>query len=592
MVGSSDIMARISNEKIMEIRNSVNIVDIISEYVSLSQKGKNYFGLCPFHDDHNPSMSVSEEKQIYTCFVCGATGNVFTFLMEYEHLSFLEAVKLIADKANVLIDISTGVKKTYSYLDKFYDMYDIATKFYQNNLKTAGGSVGRKYLIDRGITKEIISQFGIGVSFSGDKLYKMLIANKYDDKAILQSGLCNSNENGSYDLFTNRIMFPLWNVDGKTVGFSGRIYNRDDSAKYVNSKESQIFKKGYLLYNYHHAKDHVRKAGQVIIVEGFMDVIALYKIGIKNVVATMGTAITTDQARLIKKLSSNVILLFDGDKAGNTATLSCGDELLKLGLTAKIVRLEDELDPDDYIAKYGVDKLKEHLDNSISLLDYKLIMYKEGKNFNNSDDVSEYIKSVIKELDLVKDNIIREVIIQKLSNETGVPTKTLLSLLHKEKVSPIPSTSKSIEEKLKMQNKYEKAYERLLFYMLKSKEVIRMFDDRGVFIPVKEYRYLACEIVSFYKKYGDINLANFIAYLGSKKELINVLSKIQMLLLPEEYSREEIDDYIKVLNDYMTEMEIKRLKDAVNDCNADSDKAELADQIMQLRKEESLNGRD
>ncbi|MDD4643830.1 MAG: DNA primase [Bacilli bacterium] len=583
-------MARISNEQIMEIRNSVSIVDIISEYVPLTQKGKNYFGLCPFHDDHNPSMSVSNEKQIYTCFVCGATGNVFTFLMEYEHLSFLEAVKLVANKTNISIDIDTGSKRTYSYLDKFYDMYDIAAKFYQNNLKTSSGTIGRKYLSDRGINAEIIKQFGVGVSFNGDKLYQMLKANGHDDKSILKSGLCNINENGCYDLFVNRIMFPLWNVEGKTVGFSGRIYDRDDSAKYVNSKESQIFKKGHLLYNYHHAKEHIRKAGQVIVVEGFMDVIALFKVGIKNVIATMGTAITSDQAQLIKRLSSNVILMFDGDKAGNKATIACGEELLKLGVTAKIVRLEDELDPDDYIDKYGVDRLKEHLDSPISLLDYKMFIYKEGKNLNNSDDVSNYIDNVIKELNLVKDKIVREIIIQKLSKETGVSVETLLSLLNKEELSTKVAITKPPKEKYKMQSKYEKAYERLLFYMLKYKEVIRLFDDSDVFIPVKEYRYLACEIISFYKKYGDINIADFIAYLGSKKELMEILSQIIMLPLPEEYSREEIDDYIKVLNDYTVEIEIKRLEGVLKECSVDTDRANIANQIMELRKGVDLDG--
>ncbi|MFA5407359.1 MAG: DNA primase, partial [Bacilli bacterium] len=346
-------MTRISNEQIMEIRNSVNIVDVIAEYVPLTQKGKNYFGVCPFHDDHNPSMSVSSEKQIYTCFVCGATGNVFTFLMEYEHITFMEAVKRIADKVNISIDIGNTFKRVDAHFDKYYDMYDLATKFYQNNLKTSSGTSGREYLNKRGIDQTIIKEFDIGVSFSGDKVYKLLQANKYDDKSIMESGLCNYNDTGYYDLFSNRIMFPLWNIEGKVVGFSGRIYNSLDTAKYVNSKESLIFKKGHLLYNYHRAKEFIRKDGYVIIVEGFMDVIALYKVGIKNVIATMGTAITSDQAHLIKKLSPNVMLMFDGDKAGNKATIACSEELLKIGVISKIVRLEDNLDPDEYIVQYG-----------------------------------------------------------------------------------------------------------------------------------------------------------------------------------------------------------------------------------------------
>lgn len=583
-------MARISNEQIMEIRNNVNIVDIVSEYVSLTQKGKNYFGVCPFHDDHNPSMSVSNEKQIYTCFVCGATGNVFTFLMEYEHITFMEAVKKVADKLNITLDIGSTFKKIDSHLDKFYEMYDLSTKFYQNNLKTSSGTDSREYLDKRGINQDIIKEFGIGVSFSGDKIYKMLRANGYEDKVIIDSGLCNANDKGYYDLFSNRIMFPLWNIDGKPVGFSGRVYNSEDTSKYVNSKESQIFKKGHLLYNYHRVREHVRREGHVIIVEGFMDVIALFKVGIKNVIATMGTAITSDQAHLIKKLSPNVILMFDGDKAGNKATISCSEELLKLGVISKIIRLEDNLDPDEYINSFGVEKLNEYLNNPVSLLDYKMIVYKNGKNLHNSDDVSNYITEVIKEIHLVKDKVVREIVLQKLSKETGVLVETLSSLLYREEKTHPAVIDKPLKKEVKIQNRYQKAYERLLFYMLRHKEVVRLFDEGDVFIPAQEYRYLAGEIVSFYKKYQTIDIADFIAYLEDKKELANTLSTIMLLTLPDEYLREEIDDYIKVLNDYTIEMEAKRLEGVFKDSTSDGDKANIGNQIIELRKGVNPNG--
>lgn len=584
-------MARISNEQILEIRNSVNIVDVVSEYVPLTQKGKNYFGVCPFHDDHNPSMSVSSEKQIYTCFVCGATGNVFTFLMDYEHITFIEAVKRVADKVNISIDIGTAYKKTDSHLDKFYEMYNLSKKFYQNNLKTSHGLAALEYLSKRKISEEVIKEFDIGVAFAGDKIYKMLKASEYDDSSILESGLCSSNDKGYYDVFSNRVIFPLWNIEGKVVGFSGRIYNSDDSAKYVNSRESKIFKKGHLLYNYHRVKEAVRKDGQVIIVEGFMDVIALFKVGIKNVIATMGTAITSDQAHLIKRLSSNVILMFDGDAAGNKATMSCSEELIKIGVIPKIVRLEDNLDPDEYINLHGLNKLKDHLDNPISLLDYKMIVYKKGKNLHNSDDVSNYINDVIKELNLVKDNIIKEVAIQKLSKETGVRVEAIASLLYKEEEhKPLPLI-KAPKQEIKIQNRYQIAYERLLFYMLRHKEVIRLFDENNVFIPAQEYRYLAAEIVSFYKKYQYISIADFIAYLEGDKNLINVLSKINVMALPEEYVREEIEDYIKVLGEYTIEMEKQRLEKLFNESDNKEEKTNVANKIMELRKEVNIDGR-
>lgn len=576
-------MSRISDEKILEIRNSVNIVDIVSEYLPLVQKGKNYFGVCPFHDDHNPSMSVTQDKQMFKCFVCGVGGNVFTFLMEYEHISFLEAVKKIADKVNIQLDIGPITKKSVSHLSKYYEMYDLSMKYYQNNLKTASGKDALKYLQDRGINEEIIKEFGIGISYKGDKLYKMLKASKHDDKGIEESGLCNYNDKGYYDVFSNRIMFPLFDIDGKVVAFSGRIYNTTDSSKYVNSKESPIFKKGQMIYNYHRVREFVRKSGQVIVVEGFMDVIALYKVGINNVVATMGTAITSEQARLIKRLSTDVILMFDGDNAGNKATVSCAEELQKVGITPKIIRLEDKLDPDDYINKYGIERLKEHIENPISLIDYKMIIYKENKNLQNSVDVSNYINEVIKELKFVNDKIVRDLVLQKLSNETGVSLNTISSIIKKEE------TNKIIKPELikppKKMNRYEKAYKGLLFYMLRYKEVIRIVDDSNVFIPNREHRLLACEITSFYEKYENINIADFTAFLGDKKELVEIVNQIFDLPLPEEYINEEIDDYIKVLNEYTVNLEQKRLEELMKESKSDIDKADIAKKIIELKKE-------
>jgi DNA primase len=583
-------MSRISNEQIIEIRNSVNIVDVISEYIPLVQKGKNYFCICPFHDDHNPSMSIDPTKQIYKCFVCGAGGNVFTFLMEYEHITFMEAVKKIADKVHINIDIGTSYNKKNNQLDKFYEMYDLALKFYRNNLKTSSGNEARDYLKNRGITEEIIKEFDIGLSLIGDKIYKMLSSSGFNDKDIIKSGLCNVNDKGYYDTFSRRIMFPLWDIDGKPIAFSGRIYNTIDSSKYVNSKESPIFIKGHLLYNYHRAKESIRKNGQVIIVEGFMDVIALYKVGIKNVIAAMGTAITSEQAHLIKRLSSNVILMFDGDAAGNKATIACSEELIKLGIVPRIVRLEDNLDPDEYINTYGLDKLNDHLDNPISLIDYKMTIYKSGKNLHNSEDISNYINEVIKEVNLVKDKIVAEVAIQKLSKETGVSTETITSLLAKEEKANIKEVPKVIKKEIKIPNKYQEAYERLLFYMLRHKEVIRLVDESDVFIPSQEYRYLFCEIISFYKKYETISIADFITYLEDKKELLDTLNKVMYLPLPEDYIREEIDDYIKVLNDYTITLEIKRLEEIFKNTNSEIDKANIANQIIELKKGVDTNG--
>ncbi len=577
-------MNRISSEQILEIRNSVNIVDIISEYIPLVQKGKNFFGICPFHDDHNPSMSVSPEKQIYTCFVCGATGNVFSFIMDYEKVSFLEAVKKVADKLNIDLKID-NYQKPVSQYDNYYDILNMTNKFYQNNLQTKNGIIAKKYLQDREINDEIIKDFGIGLSLAGNGVYKFLIENKFAAKDLIELGICNQGDNDYHDVFNNRIIFPLYDTFGKVVGFSGRIYKGEDTSKYINSKESPIFHKGLMLYNYHRVKEYVQKEGSLIIVEGFMDVIALSKFGIKNVVATMGTAITKEQAKLIKKLSANVYLMFDGDAAGEKATINCSEELMKIGLVPKIIMLEDKLDPDDYLQKNGLGKLKEKIKDALSFLDYKMIVLKKDYNFENSNDISEYINKIIDELNKIDNNIITDYTINKLSEETKVSKDIIKDLVKKQNRPIIVKKEKEV-----MISKYQKAYETLLYYMLKYVEVIRAFDEQSVFIPTANYRYLACEIVSFYNKYKSIDIADLIAYLEDKNELVLTLGKINSLDLPETYIKEEIDDYIKLLNDYPIEiMEKKKLEKAYQEAITDEEKINIANQILDLKKGVNIN---
>ena len=569
---------RVSEEKIVEIRKSVNIVDIISDYIPIEQKGRNYFAICPFHDDHNPSMSISPEKQIYTCFVCGAHGNVFNFIMDYENVSFYEALKIVANKSNIELNIDDYNQNIEKRNDNnnLYEIYDFAFKYYQNNLLTKDGKEALDYLYKRDFTDEIIKEFGIGLS-TKNKLTKVLLNKGYKNEDLLNSGISSFNDN-IYDTFIDRIMFPLWDLDGKVVGFSGRIYKTNDSSKYVNSKESDIFKKGNLLYNYHRAKQFARRKKSVIIVEGFMDVIALYKVGIYNVVASMGTAITKEQARLLKKLSTNIILCFDGDTAGNKATLSCSNELTDIGIYPKIIRLPSPLDPDEFLSKYGKEKFDEYLENPKSLLDYKIDYYRSITNFNNSEEISIYIKNVLSELNLVEDKIVKEIILKKLSDETNISFSTINGLL-KENTK---KKEKKQENKVTF-NKYEKAERRLIFYMIRYPEVIRIYENNKCNFPTKEFRFLASEIIYYYNKHNCLNIADFLSYLNDKEELLEAFKKIDTLNINENYCYEEIMDYINLLNDYSIKERIKSLTKEFKKENDFIKKTEIAKEISELK---------
>lgn len=575
-------MTKLSTEQINDIRSSVDIVNVISRYVSLTQKGKNYFGVCPFHDDHSPSMSVSGEKQIYTCFSCGATGNVFKFIMDYENISFVEAIKKVADIGGIKININYDTSRRGVVNKNLYDIYELSLKFYQNNLNTNGGMRAKEYLNKRSINEELIKVFQIGLSLKDRTLLtKLLLQKDFDEHDILKSGLVIKNEYGLSDIYINRIMFPLHDLNGKIVGYSGRIYNSDDSSKYINTKETEIFKKGELLYNYHRAKEEARNSGQVIVMEGFMDVIRAYTIGVKNVVATMGTAITKNQALLIKRMAKEVILLFDGDSAGAKATIKAATELESIGVIPNIVRLEDNLDPDEYILKYGKEKFLNKLNNPINVMDFKIDYLRKNRNLNDSHDVAKYVGDVLKQLSNIDDDILREVTLNKLSKDSNLDIEFLRSKLD---LQPVVEKKIVKAEKKQVLNKYEKAEMYLVNYMMKSSEVVKLCMKRLSNLPTKQYRDLERLIVAYYKDYGYINEVDFLSYVLDKDEsYMNTIKLINQENIKENFTLDEINDYINVILEYNIESERNRLNNLLKQTDDKEKKIEIGKKLIELK---------
>lgn len=574
-------MSVVSQEVINEIRRSVDIVDVISSYIPLTQKGKNYFGVCPFHDDNNPSMSVSKEKQIFTCFSCGASGNVFKFIMDYENITFMETLKKCADASGIPLNISVKSKTdNFSKYKDLYDIYDIAQKFYQNNINTSNGKLAKEYLHERKLDDNIIKEFGIGLSLKNrEMLTKLLLNKKYNHKDLIRSGLVVENDTNLTDIYYDRIMFPLEDLTGKVVGFSGRVYNGDKNFKYINTKETEIFKKGEILYNYKRAKDSARMKGYVIIMEGFMDVIRAYTIGVENVVATMGTAVTKNHAMTIKKMAKEVILCFDGDDAGAKATSSCADELIKIGVNPKIVRLEENLDPDEYIQKYGKERFLSKIDNPISIMDFKLSYLKKDKDIRDTEDLAHYVNSIISELEKIEDEVLREITLKKLSLEANLDIEFLKERLKtKEKKEEV----QEVKPKKVKKDKYEKAQENLIYYMLQAVEVIKLYNKKITYMPNDKFRFLAREISIYHKEYGTFDLADFMTTI-SNTEIYNTLSYILTLNLNENYTLQEIEDYINVIKEYNINYQIKRLKDKMKDISDPIEQAKIAEEIKKLK---------
>lgn len=571
-------MELLSQQKINEIRQNIDIVDVISNYVKLTPHGKNYFGVCPFHNDSNPSMSVSKEKQIYKCFSCGECGNVFTFIQKYENVSFIEAVKIVANIEGITLDVNIQKENNDKYKN-LYEIYELSLKLYQNNINTKLGLNAKTYLLSRQIDDEIIKEFNIGLALKKKNLLTDLLINKgYNYEELIDSGLVSKNDYGYNDIYNDRIMFPLHNLEGKVIGYSGRIYESNSDSKYINTKETKIFKKGEILYNYHRAKDYIRQKDEVIIVEGFLDVIRLYTVGIKNVVAMMGTAVTSKQANLIKRLSKNVILMFDGDSAGEKATESASKELLNIGVTPKVVRLEENLDPDEYILKYGQNKIIGKLENPKSITEFKLSYYKKGKNLEVLVDQADYINAVINSLNEIEDDILREITLNKISEESKIDINLLRS-----KLQPIKVVKTELKEtKMPKINKYEKAQMYLLYYMLNNKEVVNLYAKKVKYIPNDEYRRLARFIYQFCQENNYVNEADLISVINNDI-LESVLKRIQILDLKESYTLDEINDYIDTINEFNIKSEIKRLNEELKNEADFSKQREILMKIVELR---------
>ena len=577
-------MSKPSYEEIFDIQRKINIVDVIRDYIPLTKKGKNYFGICPFHDDHNPSMSVSPDKQMYKCFVCGAAGNVFNFVKDYKNINYYEAVKEVANKVGISIDIGTYKPKEDIKFKDEYDIYDLSNKFYQNNLNTNLGKIARNYLTSRNINDDIIKRFQIGLSFSDNKLTDLLLKKGYSKDLLVKSGIAVINNDGKVnDIYRNRIMFPLWDTNGKVIGFSGRIYEGNDTSKYINTMETDIFKKGSLLYNYDNARKSILDKDEIIICEGFMYVIRLYTIGIENAVATMGTAITKEQLNLIRKLTNNVILMFDGDKAGEKATLSFLELSKEIDFNISIVRLEEDLDPDDYILKKGKDKMIEHLSKGINSFDYTLLNLKNNYNFNNPEDVSKFITSISDKLSNIEDDVIRDLEIKKISKLTNVDSDIIKSKI-KTKTKEIKVEVKpSIKFK---ENKYDKASKLILFNMIRHNNIIQYYFNNLSYLPDELDRRLASEIVLFFKKYNSFNLVDFITYLGDNSELVKRVSYIDSLDYSENYTMEEIDNCFDTIKEFSSKKQIENLQAKLKTETNDVVRKEIAKKIIDIKLNE------
>lgn len=467
-------MVRYSDELIDEIRNKNDIVDVISQYVTLKRSGRNFFGLCPFHKEKSPSFSVSPDKQIFHCFGCGVGGNVFHFLQKIENISFLEALESLANQAGInLPTLDNAVDdKLIRLKSKVYKINEIAANFYHERLYKPESKQAQDYIKKRKLDNKTLKNFLIGYSGNFNELYMELKRQGFTEEEILASCLVNKNENGKYiDRFRRRLMFPIQDTRNRIIAFGGRVLD-DSKPKYINSPENIVYHKGRHLFGLNIAKKEEIK--KIIIVEGYMDAISLHQRGIHNAVASLGTALTEQQGRLLRKSSEQIIIGYDADGAGQAATLRGLEILQNLGCDIRILQIYGAKDPDEFVTKYGPERFQKCVDNAISLVEYKIKMLKQKLNLENTNDKIKFLNEIAKVLAKVTNNIEREVYIEKISSDYHISKEAIYSeinkLLYKKKdnLKTIETASRVVIKKKEDEEIDEavKKRESLLIYLL------------------------------------------------------------------------------------------------------------------------------
>lgn len=419
-------------EVLEEIRMRNDIVDVVSEYVKIQKKGSNYFGLCPFHNEHSPSFSVSPAKQMYYCFGCGAGGNVITFVMEYENYTFPEALKLLAQRAGIKLpetEYSGEARRQADLRSTLLEINKLAANYFYYQLGRRQGRPGYEYLKGRQLTEETIRRFGLGfANKTGSDLYQYLKAKGYDDAILRETGLVSIEERGAHDKFWNRVMFPILDVNNRVMGFGGRVLG-DGSPKYLNSPETKIFDKSRNLYGLNYARTSRKKT--FLICEGYMDVIAMHQAGFNNAVASLGTAFTSQQAALLKRYTDKVVLTYDSDEAGTKAALRAIPILKEAGISTKVLNMSPFKDPDEFIKNQGAEAFQERIDRAGNSFLFELDVLKQGYQMDDPEQKTRFHHAVAERLLDFTEALERDNYTQTVAREYFIPYEDLRRLVNR-----------------------------------------------------------------------------------------------------------------------------------------------------------------
>lgn len=578
-------MAKIPQDIVDRVRDTADIVDVVSQYVDLKQRGANYFGLCPFHGEKTPSFSVAPAKQIYHCFGCSSGGNVFSFIMEYQKVSFPEAIKTLADRYNIPVQFEEGDGGSELF-SSLYELHTIAVNLYQENLFSQRGESALAYLIDRGLTEDILKQFKVGFAMdTWDQLVKQCKGKGFTKSHITQSGLFTQSDKGTFDRFRSRIVFPIHHPSGKPIAFGGRIFGADDPAKYLNSPETPLYKKSDVFYGLQASRDSIRKTGHAILVEGYMDFLQLYQAGIHPVVAVSGTAFTPRHALALSRITKKVILFYDGDSAGGNAAIRAGWVLLKAGLEPKVVRPPKDLDPDDWVRDVGRNKILMEIESPTSFLDFHLELF--GGIALEGAERQQYIIDLMRDVKNVQDGIVRNDLIRILSEKLRVNEDDLIRVMKTQRVNPIylPDQNEELDEGPKFTSLSDKAQIELLNLLVHDDESIRKVGLDNITLDIFTTPLLKKIATYALDEKLSMESSVIIEYFQDRKErdsVAQILFEDAQDIPPEQI----VFDCLKILKSIPLKERIQSLRAQIREkeSNGVDPQMEL-DEVIQLRQE-------
>ena len=595
---------RIPEDFINEVRNSVNIVDVISQYVSLEKKGKDYIGLCPFHQEKTPSFTVNEEKQFFKCFGCGKGGNVYKFLMYKDNLTFPESVEQVANFAHISMPSGYSNHQTNSNLTPVMKINQDAADFYHRVLVTTrAGERGMAYAKKRELDKKTIDHFGIGYAPQQENLLLLYLRGKnYQDDDLVKSGLFIQSKSGElYDRFRDRLMFPLSDESGRVIAFSGRRLSNDKTeAKYMNSPETEIFTKSKLLFHFAEAKKAAREEKHLVLYEGYMDVIAAYKAGVKSGIASMGTSLTDEQVYMMRRNNRNIIINYDGDNPGVHAAERAVQMFKQAGgFNIGVVVLPEGLDPDEYVKKYGEDKYYSEVKGALSATDFLLKRLAKKFNLNNDLDRINYLNEAVKEISNISDPVQQDLYLRKIADENKVSFEALkANLLHEVKCNrranrhkngdPYVDKTRPVLD-LPTQDKNATAVDpvqlRLLYLFLKSDQAREYLLARHFLFPSKEFAQLEELWLKFIETHENPTVGDFYDFIP--EQLQGIIESAELAEMPEDFDDHEIDDQIQMLEKRKINLQLDKLMKKIKDAERKQDSEQilvLTQQLIKLKR--------